>query len=140
MNWKSVVDTLSDHPYRTDFVVSRYDVVHPSRVHGFERSSGFPKGQFTDWRYTFPNCLDLHVREFSDRYEVHLDEVAPSCDVVEHVRVDAPEVYAAMGAGFGAALGAASGKGLGGSLFGAALGLGVAALMTAAPARRLWRA
>ena len=139
MNWNDVLDALRTLPFRSERSVARQLVAHPSTIPGFVRSSGLAKGQFADWRYTFDDCVDLHVREFHDVYEVHLDEVAPSCDLSEHVRVDAPEVYVAAGATTGAAIGALLGRSVGGVLLGSMLGALVSATMLDAPARRLRR-
>ena len=63
---------------------------------------GWPKKSIRQYRYG-----RLHVREYEDRFEAHVDRINPETDPLGHIVLDAPEVLAAAGAGAVAA--AASG-------------------------------
>ena len=69
---------------------------------GLTLSLGLPYGQVADHRLRYANCVGLHVRDFGAYYEAHLDRVHPVCDLVEHLRQDAPGTYIASGTALGA--------------------------------------
>lgn len=72
---------------------------------GFRRSIGLVKGQNKDWRLALSNGSGVHVREYDNHYEVHIDTVDPSKSIVKHLAADTPItllfIYGIVG-GFGA--------------------------------------
>lgn len=122
LGWNDVYQKLRFLPWRTSYRVQKHLVPHPSAVKGFMRSSGLDNGQLEDWRYPLEGGAGLHVHVFHDRYEVHLDEVDPSVDLIEHLRQDAPAIYTLVSAGLGAFVGSKVSKNpnapaIGGALF-----------------------
>lgn len=116
-DWNSITNFVLMRAPRDEIKVLKADIGLPV-LEGFQPATGTPRGQRADWRFTLPDCKDIHVVEFDDHYLVHWDEVAPSCDPVEHLRRDAPNWYrvgtTAAGAGIGAAIGGKKGAVVGG--------------------------
>lgn len=55
----------------------------------FRRSVGENKGQIRDWRLLIDTSgRSVHVLEYRDRYESHVDEFDPSIKPLEHLIVD----------------------------------------------------
>jgi len=106
--WADVLAELRQRPPRTVIRVSRGLIAHPKAA-GAARSVGVPRGQRFggDWRWRLPDCSGLHVQDFGDHWEAHIDQVAPSCDLGGHLRADAPGVVVAMVVGGVVAAGAA---------------------------------
>ncbi|MFN4336539.1 MAG: hypothetical protein ACK4FV_03020 [Candidatus Nitrosocaldus sp.] len=67
---------------------------------------GDPMGAKKQYRYG-----NLHIREYEDRYVVHVDRVDPRRDPLMHILLDAPELMVAS------ALGIYSGLRLGDSMY-----------------------
>ncbi|MBI2605784.1 MAG: hypothetical protein HYW49_06855 [Deltaproteobacteria bacterium] len=61
---------------------------------GFEISTGFPLGQINDYRRSNKDGTSMHIHEYENYYEAHIDAVDPKKDPIDHLRVDAPNVYA----------------------------------------------
>lgn len=103
------------------------------RVCGAELSVGWPTGQRSDLRFP-PDaaCRGLHVHRFADRWEAHLDRVHPDCDLLEHLRQDAPQALVVVGTGIGAALGGMVGKSASHAVVGAGIGFLLSAFFQAA--------
>ncbi|MDA4131339.1 MAG: hypothetical protein OK457_11260 [Thaumarchaeota archaeon] len=55
---------------------------------------GDPKGSLRQYR----NSRGLHVREYEDRYEIHVDLVDPQEDPLGHLVFDSPETLSAIAA------------------------------------------
>ncbi len=94
------------------------------REAGARVSVGLPVGQLADYR--FPpdrGCTGIHVHEHHDHWAVHLDRVHPDCDVIEHVRRDAPDMWCLSGAVLGAMACASLSKHPSAALVGAGVGL-----------------
>jgi hypothetical protein len=53
---------------------------------------GDPKGSVRQYR----NSRGLHVREYEDRYEIHVDSVDPQEDPLGHLVFDSPEILSAI--------------------------------------------
>ena len=124
--WDQIFIMLSTEPSGEVLRIEKHVSIHPQSA-GARQSLGLPMGQQADFRWVAGDCRGLHVRDFGTHYEAHIDKVDPSCDLVEHLRNDAPVVYVA---GF-SALGALVGSIFGGRdavLAGAALGATVGAL------------
>lgn len=96
--------------------------IGPPRDADFRRDVGWPAGQQSDWRYTRPDCTDVHVQERDGFWEAHLDRVAPSCSLVGHVREDMSQLWTILTTASGAALGKAV-VGREGALAGGLIGL-----------------
>lgn len=58
----------------------------------FKRSIGEIKGQLRDYRCSiFDSNLGIHVVEFIDKYEIHVDKYDPYKKPLEHLIIDSPE-------------------------------------------------
>lgn len=58
----------------------------------FRRSVGQIKGQLRDYRCSIYNSnLGIHVIEFIDHYEIHVDRYDPYKKPIEHLIFDSPE-------------------------------------------------
>lgn len=95
-------------------------VPHPASC-GFRRGQGLPLGQAADWRLRLTEDRCLHVREYSDRFAVHIDRLDPQADPLGHLAVDCAPLWIAGWAIAGGAVtrsaaGAASCALLGGAL------------------------
>ncbi|MDI1495973.1 MAG: putative membrane protein [Cenarchaeum symbiont of Oopsacas minuta] len=75
---------------------------------------GWPKKSIRQYRYG-----RLHIREYNDRFEAHVDKIDPKIDPLGHVVHDAPEVLAMIGSGVTTAIvtGAVTYKKTGSKLF-----------------------
>ena len=95
-------------------------MVHPASC-GFRRGLGLPKGQSADWRRRLSGDRCLHVREYSDRYEAHIDRLDPQADPLGHVAVDCAPLWIAGWAIAGAAVTRTTGGAISYALVGGAL-------------------
>ncbi|MEM0155293.1 MAG: hypothetical protein QW597_01650 [Thermoplasmataceae archaeon] len=58
----------------------------------FRRSIGEPKGQIADWRASIEGSeRGVHVVEFRDRYELHVDRYDPYKNPLKHIVYDSPK-------------------------------------------------
>ena len=64
-----------------------------------ETKLGWPKKSIKQYRYG-----RVHVHEYNDRFETHVDKINPETDPLGHIIHDAPEVLAVVGAGAAAAI------------------------------------
>jgi len=87
--WGAVVARVFRGRPHADLHVAKDAVPSPASA-GFVLHVGDPRGQRADYRRPFPDGTGVHVKEFSDRYEVHWDEVDPTEDFLGHVLADAP--------------------------------------------------
>ncbi len=63
---------------------------HDSKL--FKRSVGKIRGQLRDYRASIDDSyLGIHVVEFLDRYEIHVDSFDPMKKPLEHLIVDSPD-------------------------------------------------
>lgn len=72
----------------------------------FRRSIGEPKGQIADWRASVEGSeKGIHIVEFRDRYELHVDRYDPYKSPLKHIVYDSPKtgISLVLG-GIGAAL------------------------------------
>lgn len=90
--WNIIIQEVLRYDYHTDVVVSN-DVTHPESA-GFERGAGKPQGQQANYRLPLQDGSEIHVKEYSDRYEVHRDRCTAN-NSVGHLVQDAP--LAALG-------------------------------------------
>lgn len=98
--------------------IAKSDIAPPDACSCFESAIGLPQGEDRDWRIELDGCQRVHVREYADRYEAHLDQFSPSCAPVRHLLVDAPAVAGVVGMLIGGAVGAAAGNALAGASVG----------------------
>lgn len=65
----------------------------------FVRSIGEPKGQIADWRSSIPGSIrGIHVVEFRDRYEIHVDRFDPAKKPISHLLLESPGSAILIGA------------------------------------------
>ena len=85
---------------------SGYPIPEPSSSGLFRRSVGEPKGQLADWRASIGGSVrGVHVLEYSDRYEIHVDNFDPYKKPFQHTLFDSPKTgMALLLGGIGAAL------------------------------------
>ncbi|MDQ2646241.1 MAG: hypothetical protein M3020_20675 [Myxococcota bacterium] len=81
-----------------------------------------PEGQRADYRLVLRDGAGLHVKDFGEHYEAHIDEFHPDVNMAEHWRKDAPSVFVAAGVALGAIVGRGVGTSKDSTLLGAALG------------------
>lgn len=97
--WNTVI---SEVLLRDEITISRTlpdgtTVPHPSESGLFRKSIGELKGQIADWRASIEGSdSGIHVVEFRDRYEVHVDRYDPAKKPVEHIIHDSPKTGAAL--------------------------------------------
>jgi hypothetical protein len=122
--WASIARQLANQPFGTVIRVERHRVQH-TRDAGLQPSMGLPVGQSSDWRFAYPHCGALHVRDFGCHYSAHLDRVNPECDPIGHVVSDTPQIAGgvALGALLGLAFGRSKEAALVGAMFGGLLGV-----------------
>ncbi|MGP6220766.1 hypothetical protein [Caldiplasma sukawensis] len=66
-------------------------VPDPSDSGLFRRSVGEIKGQKSDWRHSLQGRREgIHLIEFNDRYEMHVDRYDPSKNPLGHLIFDSP--------------------------------------------------
>ena len=72
----------------------------------FRRSVGEPRGQIADWRASVEGSdRGIHVLEYGDRYEIHVDRYDPYKKPLMHVVFDSPKTgIALLIGGIGAAI------------------------------------
>jgi hypothetical protein len=132
--WEDVHAFLAGADYHRIAVVPKGALPDPATA-GANRSLGLPVGQTSDWRFP-PDaaCQGLHVQDFGDCWHVHLDIVHPTCDLLGHLRADAPRfgAYATL-TGLGALAGGVY-KGGKGAILGATAGILTALLVDFAAA------
>ena len=74
--------------------------VLPSLPEGYtETRMGDPRGA----RRQFRNSSGVHVREYQDQYEVHVDRADPRTDPIGHLVKDSPETLLSVAVGLLAA-------------------------------------
>ncbi len=94
ITWAEVVMVLAAGEPGMEIALPLDELELPTDA-GMTRSVGLPKGQLKDWRSeTMPDGSGLHVLEFVDHYEVHIDRVDPHANLPGHVVQD---VVPAMG-------------------------------------------
>ncbi len=123
--WTEIETELGAQPWGTEKTVPRGEVPHP-REAGYRQDRGWPKGQDADWRRKRDDGSGYHVREYPDRWEVHIDDVDPDSSLVGHFRADLPVLFMLTGAALGAGVGYAAAK-----RRGAAWGAGAGWLLSA---------
>lgn len=133
ISWSDVVVQLWPPDASRRLRIPRGLIPHPLTVRNMRPSVGLPEGQLRDFRAVLePTSAGLHVKEFANHYEAHVDAVHPAHGVAEHVRVDAPGALiggsAALGAIIGASIGASGPASAVGALVGGLLGVFVASL------------
>ena len=120
-SWSGILAVLDENPPGSVVRVPRHWLPHPLDE-GATRSIGLPVGQRADYRWRLPDCSGLHAHDFGTHYEAHVDHVDPACDLVEHARQDAPELYVSGAACAGLLLGLVLGGNRSAALAGAGLG------------------
>lgn len=88
--WDDVQATLLAQECGTVLDLPKTSLPTPQSA-GARASFGLPVGQSADWR--FPpdaQCRGLHVQDFGTDWRAHIDRVHPDCDLIEHIRYDAP--------------------------------------------------
>lgn len=124
LTWNNVVAELAGRPPQTRLLLAKGVLPHPKAA-GMRPSAGLPEGQIADYRHRFTDGSGLHVQDFGDHYEAHLDKVHPETDFLQHLREDAPGVLV----GGAAAAGATAGGLIGGTWKAALVGAAIAGIV-----------
>lgn len=80
--------------------MSEKEIEMPKEIRQFmlegaeETALGFRNGATKQYRYK-----RLHIREYDDKFLVHVDKFDPRSDPINHLIYDAPEVIFGLGAG-----------------------------------------
>lgn len=88
--WAEIVALMAAAPPRARFYVLRVDVSGTPLQNGFRAASGLPVGQSDDYRLTLADNRSVHVQEYPNRWELHVDAVDPSVDAFGHAAADLP--------------------------------------------------
>ena len=76
-----------------------HQIPRPESSGIFRKSVGELKGQTADWRATVGGSdRGIHVVEFDDHYEMHVDQFDPRKNPIKHLLVDSPKYGFAIGA------------------------------------------
>lgn len=97
MNWADVERQLEFEQQQETGVsklkIPKGQIVTPADA-GAKKSLGIPVGQIAHWRFPpRPDGAGMHVHEYSDRYEAHLDRVHPEHSTVKHLVRDTPKLF-----------------------------------------------
>jgi hypothetical protein len=103
-NCPVVAHRLASEPSGTRLRLEKHLAEHPTDG-GLRPSVGLPVGQTADFRLRLPDCRGLHVQDFGTHYEAHIDQTDPQCDLVAHLRDDAPVTLVVSSALIGGLLG-----------------------------------
>jgi len=87
--WRQQYSTLLWQPVHTETSVSKWGMPHPLEA-GFVGSVGELAGQRFDFRLPLDDGREVHVREYGDRYTLHLDKVSAVRNPLGHLLSDAP--------------------------------------------------
>ncbi len=120
-SWEDVLYALRGKPWRSAIRLRKGVLPHPLEV-GMTTSTGLPVGQNADYRFVLQDGAGLHVQDFGQHYEAHLDEAHPDVNLYDHFRKDAPTTFVASGAALGAAVGGAVGRDASSALVGGLIG------------------
>lgn len=93
MNWADVERVLESSSPGVRMVLTKDKIIPPPDA-GAQKSLGIPVGQSLDWRFPpRPDGAGLHVHEFPDRYEAHLDQIHPEVSTIKHLVFDLPKLF-----------------------------------------------
>lgn len=98
--WNQVVTDVLVENHVTIYKSNEFEYIpRPEESGLFVRSIGEPKGQVADWRSSVPGSVKgIHVVEFRDRYEVHVDRFDPAKMPISHLLLESPGSAILIGA------------------------------------------
>lgn len=121
--WSDVILALWPPDATQRMRIPKNQISHPLATKGMKPGIGLPEGQSNDYRLQLvPSNAGLHVKEFKNHYEAHIDKVHPAVNFVEHIRQDAPGMFVGTTAAMGALVGVAAGRSADAALVGALIG------------------
>ena len=129
--WTQVANLLAQQPAGTRLRITKSWMEHPVDG-GLRHGVGLPVGQVADYRLRLPDCRGLHVQDFGEHYEAHLDQTDPACDAMQHLAQDAPVACVVGAAVVGGLLGLLAGQSKEALLAGLAIGAGLGGVAAAA--------
>lgn len=88
-DWNQVLGQLANLPDHEIVSLPKWPIPHPLHAGAVEHV-GLPRGQSADYRWKLRDCRGLHVQDFGDHWEAHIDLVDPRCDLVGHIEKDVP--------------------------------------------------
>jgi len=130
---KELIDASGVNKEASLLVLRKQQVPHPTDDDSATSALSLPLGQKQSWRIGVQETNILVIREYDDRYEVSLDWVSPTMEVLESLRRQEPAAFVVGTAALGAALGGSAGKSKEAMLVGGLIGglLGVLAAESA---------
>ena len=125
-SWEDAIRLLDADAPRAHVRFARHLVPHPLDAQ-FHQGLGVPVGQRADFFKPLPDGRGLHVQDFDEHYEAHLDSTEAGCDDLVRAVGSGPALAAVVGL---TAIGGLTGLLLGrskeatvvGALIGAAVG------------------
>jgi hypothetical protein len=107
--WNNIVSELLIRGKMTvPKILNGTEVPRPETSGLFRKSVGEIKGQIADWRATVGGSnRGIHIVEYKDHYEMHVDQYDPRKNPIKHLLIDSPKYGFALGAltiGIGAVL------------------------------------
>ena len=104
LSWGRLIKHLAEHGPGIKVKVPKDRIEHPLKV-GFRKSIGLHFYR-KNYRLALPDGSCVHVEETKDHYIVHVDVKDPGLNPIDHLRQDAPGLWAALWAGVGLSAGA----------------------------------
>ncbi|MHB8553505.1 MAG: hypothetical protein ACYDAO_07990 [Thermoplasmataceae archaeon] len=98
--WNNAIsETLVRGKLRISKVTNGKEIPSPESSGIFRKSIGELKGQIADWRASIGGSdRGVHVVEFTDHYEMHVDQYDPGKNPLKHLMFDSPKYGFALGA------------------------------------------
>lgn len=89
--WRTVLEMVLSTPAHTDVSVPKLHVPHPSIVQGFiKHRFGDLAGQLTNYRFPLPDGREFHVKEYTEMFTAHWDNISAIRNPLGHLLKDAP--------------------------------------------------
>jgi hypothetical protein len=133
--WAMVAQRLGVEPSGTRLRLEKHLAQHPTDG-GLRPFLGLPVGQTADFRLLLLDCRGLHVQDFGTHYEAHIDQSDAQCDLVAHLRDDAPAPLVVSSALIGGLVGLLLGRSKAAFAAGLVLGAGVGGIAAAEKSKR----
>ena len=86
--------------YINKFLNNGKEIPRPEKSGWFKKHIGEIKGQIADWRGSFIGAVKgIHIVEFNNYYECHIDRIDPLKNPIGHLIHDSPSTLIYLGIG-----------------------------------------
>lgn len=89
-SWRIVLKSVLTTPAHTDVSISKLLLPHPLKVDGFVKHLGGFAGQLGNYRFPLPDGREFHVKEYTDTFLAHWDNISATRNPLGHLLKDAP--------------------------------------------------